>query len=87
MPENIIVRPEFSGILREQQSYAVDTDPRMGSTERMGNQINGWFDRLMIQSGADVPPFAILFLCILSGIALGEAKPVAAGVRMKPPRR
>ena len=71
MPEVIPVQPEFAGILREQQTYAVRPAPEMGSSERMGNQINSSFDRLMIQSGVEAPPFAVLFLCILAAIAAG----------------
>jgi len=57
-------RPEFSAILREQETYAA------GESDD-GNRINSWFDLLMIQSGMGISPSMVLALCLLSGIALG----------------
>jgi tight adherence protein B len=57
-------RPEFAGILREQETY------QTGSSG-VGNDINGWFDRLMIQSGWGAAPSAVLALCMLFGVAAG----------------
>lgn len=58
-------RPEFSAILREQETYAA------GESDDVGNRINSWFDLLMIQSGMGITPSMVLALCLLSGIALG----------------
>lgn len=61
----ITPRPEFSAILREQETYAA------GESDDVGNRINSWFDLLMIQSGMGISPSMVLALCLLSGIALG----------------
>ncbi len=57
-------RPEFLGILRDQETFHSE---KAG----VGNDINGWFDRLMIQSGWRVAPSAVLALCVLLGMAVG----------------
>lgn len=57
-------RPEFAGILKDQETY------QTGSAG-VGNDINGWFDRLMIQSGWQAAPSAVLALCVLLGLSLG----------------
>ncbi|HWL11057.1 MAG TPA: type II secretion system F family protein [Planctomicrobium sp.] len=59
-----IIQPksEFAGILRESESFAVENDPSVG------NQLNSWFDRLMLQSGMSISPTLLLMLCICSGI-------------------
>lgn len=61
----ITPRPEFSAILREQETYAA------GESDDVGNRINSWFDLLMIQSGMGISPSMVLALCLLSGVALG----------------
>ena len=58
-------RREFSGLLRENQQFA------SGSGSGMSESVNGWFDRLMIQSGMQTSPVVWLGLCLLSGVALG----------------
>jgi tight adherence protein B len=57
-------RPEFADILRDQETY-------QSGTAGVGNDINGWFDRLMIQSGWRAAPSAVLALCVLLGLAVG----------------
>jgi tight adherence protein B len=58
-------RPEFAGILRDQQEYAV------AGRDTMGNRLNGWFDRLMIQSGSELSPAMLLALCVCAALAVG----------------
>lgn len=58
-------RPEFAAILRDQQEFAVP------GRDTLGNRLNGWFDRLMIQSGADLSPAMLLALCLCSAVACG----------------
>ena len=58
-------RPEFAAILRRDERYA--TGDAGGPAERL----NGAFDRLMLQSGLDVQPRAMLLLCIAGAIAFG----------------
>ncbi|MCA9043396.1 MAG: type II secretion system F family protein [Planctomycetaceae bacterium] len=58
---------DFSGILRERESYSVDDD------NSVGNQINGWFDRLMLQSGWAISPELVLLLSAFCAIVLGGA--------------
>lgn len=55
-------RPEFAGILRDQQSFAVDGD------DSLGNRVNGWFDRLLMQAGSEVSPATVLALCLCSAV-------------------
>ncbi len=66
MSSDIITsRPEFQGILREQETYAT------GESEDMGNRINSWFDLLMIQSGIGFSPSMVLALSLCCGVTLG----------------
>lgn len=58
-------RPEFAGILRQEETYAVP------DSDSFGNRLNGWFDRLMTQSGVDLAPSMLLALSLCSAIALG----------------
>ncbi|MBL8848676.1 MAG: type II secretion system F family protein [Planctomycetaceae bacterium] len=58
-------RPEFAAILRDQHEFAV------AGRDTLGNRLNGWFDRLMIQSGADLAPAMLLALCLCSAVACG----------------
>ncbi len=58
-------RPEFAGLLRENHQFA------SGSGKGVGESVNGWFDRLMIQSGIRINPMVWLGLCLLSGLTLG----------------
>lgn len=61
-------RPEFAGILKTDETFA-----RSGDSDSAGEQINGWFDRLMLQSGLETSPRALLMLCLLCAVALGGA--------------
>ena len=61
----IDVRPEFAGILRDDETHYVDNDPSVS------NNINGWFDTLLVQSGLGMSPTVLLFLSMLSGVAIG----------------
>ena len=63
----IDVRPEFAGILRDDETFYVDDD------QSVSNNINGWFDTLLVQSGLGMSPTVLLFLSMLSGVALGGA--------------
>lgn len=63
--EPIERRPEFAGILRDEQIYST------GRADDAAERINGWFDRLMIQSGLNVSPPVMLLLCLLGTITLG----------------
>lgn len=56
---------DFSGILRERESYASEND------ESVGNQINGWFDRLMLQCGWGVSPEIVLLLSVFFAVIVG----------------
>ncbi|MEJ7592537.1 MAG: pilus assembly protein TadB, partial [Planctomycetaceae bacterium] len=58
-------RPEFAGLLRENQQFAT------GSGQGMSESVNGWFDRLMMQSGIQTSPMLWLALCLLSALACG----------------
>ncbi len=61
-----IIKPqsEFAGILRQNEGFAVENDPSFG------NRLNGWFDRLMLQSGVSLSPTLLLMLCICAGITV-----------------
>ncbi len=64
-PAVIESKPEFSGILREEVRFS------SGEESGPGAAVNGWFDRLMLQSGIDTSPAVWLMLCLLAGVALG----------------
>lgn len=57
--------PAFSEILRDQELFGSRED------DSVGNSINTWFDDLMIQSGIEVGPSIMLFLCALCGMTAG----------------
>ncbi len=59
--------PAFRGILKEDVRYAV------GNDNSTSDAVNGWFDRLMLQSGIETPPSVWLSLCVITGLALGGA--------------
>ncbi len=63
----ITARPEFAAILRDQQSFAVEGD------DSLGNRLNGWFDRLLVQAGSEVSPAMVLALCVCSAAACAGA--------------
>lgn len=58
-------RPEFSGLLREDEYFS------SGAGQGAGEAVNGGFDRLMIQSGIKTSPSIWLGLCVLSAVGLG----------------
>jgi tight adherence protein B len=58
-------RPEFSALLRDDTQFA------RGDGEGLGESVNGWFDRLMIQSGIRTTPSVWLGLCAICGLACG----------------
>ena len=58
-------RPEFAKIVRIDDTYAA---PDSVSTAA---EINGRFDRLIIQSGTSTAPGVVLRLCLLAGITCG----------------
>lgn len=78
--EVITPRPEFGGILREQETYAEN------NSDNLGNRINSWFDLLMIQSGIELSPSMVLALSLCSGVAIGglvfvlQENPISAAI-------
>ncbi len=58
-------RPEFSGLLKEDTQFA------RGQSDGVGESVNGWFDRLMIQSGIRTSPAVWLGLCLVTALAIG----------------
>lgn len=58
-------RPEFADLLKEDQRFAT------GQGNDVGESINGWFDRLMIQSGIRTSPIVWLGLCLVVALTLG----------------
>lgn len=61
----ITKQPEFAGILRDDETYAVKGD------RSVSNQLNSWFDTLMLQSGLGISPAMVLALSLCSGLTLG----------------
>lgn len=57
--------PEFADILRDQEEFAT------GEEESLSEQMNGWFDTLMLQSGTEISPSMILALSFCSAITCG----------------
>jgi tight adherence protein B len=58
-------QPGFEGIVRKDIRYSA------GRESSTSDAVNGWFDRLMLQSGIQTSPSAWLMLCVFTGIALG----------------
>lgn len=56
---------EFSSILKERETFGT------GRGDDTADQINSWFDELMLQSGLGISPSMLLATCLCSGIALG----------------
>ncbi|MFO1022377.1 MAG: type II secretion system F family protein [Planctomycetales bacterium] len=69
-PARFDIRPQpaFADILRDREEYAHGPEQ-----DRMSQQMNGWFDRLMLQSGTELSPSMALALCLCAAIALGGA--------------
>ncbi|MCH8829842.1 MAG: type II secretion system F family protein, partial [Planctomycetes bacterium] len=59
-------RPEFARILKTNEHYARSSQPVTA-----GDKLNGWFDRLMLQSGLEFQPIVLLLLCLLSAAVFG----------------
>lgn len=60
-------QPGFAEILREEVRYSSDADTGASAS------VNGWFDRLMLQSGIQTSPSVWLLLCLCTGLVLGGA--------------
>lgn len=58
-------QPGFADIVRTDETYA------RPDSSGMGQQLNGWFDRLMLQSGLDISPATLLMLCFLCSLTFG----------------
>ena len=58
-------QPEFAGILKEQETFGT------GRGEGAADQINSWFDELMLQSGLGIGPSMMIALCLCTSLALG----------------
>ena len=56
---------EFSGILKERETFGT------GRGDDTADQINNWFDELMLQSGLGISPSMLLATCLCSGVVLG----------------
>lgn len=75
-------RPEFAGILKTQEQFATTEQ------DSLGNSLNGWFDRLVLQAGLAIPPVSVLLLCVLGAVALGgglfvlQENPLSAALAM-----
>jgi tight adherence protein B len=68
-------RAEFSDILKVEERFATGaTGGRAASaTDSSTERLNGWFDRLMVQSGTDTSPTVLLMLCVVAAVGLGGA--------------
>jgi tight adherence protein B len=56
---------EFAGILKDRETFGT------GRNDGASDQINNWFDDLMLQSGLEISPSMLLGICIVSSIAVG----------------
>ncbi len=63
----ITPQPGFADIVRDDVTYST------GEHHTTSDRVNGWFERLVIQSGLEISPLMLLALCALSGLALGGA--------------
>ncbi len=61
----ILSQPEFAGILRDEETFATEND------RSFGNQLNSWFDDLMLQSGLGTSPGMILALSFCAAFSVG----------------
>ena len=55
----------FGGILKDQEVFGT------GRKDNATDQINSWYDDLMLQSGMSITPSMLLALCFCSGLTLG----------------
>lgn len=58
-------KSEFAGILKEQETFGT------GRGDDAADQINSWFDELMLQSGLGISPSMMVALCMCSAITFG----------------
>lgn len=58
-------QPEFSGILRDDETFAT------GTGDNFEERLNSNFDRLLLQSGLEISPSIFLMLSLVSGVTLG----------------
>lgn len=65
IPIQVERRPEFAEILREDSGFS---SGNQNSTE---SAVNGWFDRLVMQSGLKVSGELLLSMCLFLGVSLG----------------
>ena len=68
MASNTTFRQEqasFAGILKDQEVFGT------GQKDDAADQINSWFDDLMLQSGLAISPTMLMAVCLCAGIALG----------------
>ena len=59
--------PDFADILKEQETFGT------GRGDGTADQINSWFDELMLQSGLGIGPSMMLAVCVCSAITFGGA--------------
>lgn len=64
-------QPEFAGILKEQETFGT------GRGDDAADQINSWFDELMLQSGLGISPSMMVAVCACSAFTFGGAAFVA----------
>ena len=57
----------FAGILKDQEIFGT------GRGDDAADQINSWFDDLMLQSGMAISPTMLLAVCLCSGLTIGGA--------------
>lgn len=58
-------KPEFAGILKEQETFGT------GRGDDAADQINSWFDELMLQSGLGISPSMMVAVCMCSAVTFG----------------
>lgn len=60
-------RQEFAGIIKDRETFAAsNVEPGDAS-----NEVNSWFDRLMVQSGANISPSIVVLLCMCTALLFG----------------
>lgn len=60
-------RPEFAGILRDEEPFATS------GRENLADELNGEFDGLVVQSGVEMAPSLLLWVCACSSAVAGLA--------------
>lgn len=56
---------DFSDILKQEERFAET------SSANVSSQLNGWYDRLMVQAGIEMSPSTIIYLCLFSALTFG----------------